>query len=380
MSRRKGRHPHSHRPQIIRRTEPGASPGTIAPDPRAKPSAVQVIAYGPENFVERQVASVDIIKQVLQEYAVVWINIDGLGDTNLLEELGELFGLHRLALEDVVNTHQRAKVEVYGDVTFIVARMADMERRANTEQLSMFVGRNFVITLQEEPGDCWNPVRNRIRGQVGKVIHSGPDYLAYALLDAVIDAYFPLLEKIGEELDKLDEVAATGRGSAMARIHELHSELLFLRRAIRPHREAFAELSRDSTPVFNEQTKLYLRDCYDHVIQITDLTETYREMTTDLRELYLSAVNLRTNENMRVLTVITTIFMPLSFIAGVYGMNFDNMPELHWRWGYGFALLLMVLCTIGMLFYFKRRGGMEQAGKLESGASRAEGGGSSDEG
>ncbi len=357
MSRRKERRP-QQRPQIVRRTEPGASPGTIAPNPEARPSSIQVIAYGPDKILEKPLTSVAEITPLLEEFSVVWINVDGLGDQTVIEQLGEMFGLHRLALEDVVNTHQRAKVEAYGDVLFIVARMADMSRRSNTEQLSMFVGKNFVITLQEEPGDCWNPVRSRIRNQVTRLCNAGPDYLAYALLDAVIDAYFPLLEQIGEELDKLDEVAATGRGVAMTRIHVVHSELLFLRRAIRPHREAVAELARDSTPVFTEQTKIYLRDCYDHVIQITDLTETYREMTTDLRELYLSAVGLRTNEIMRVLTVITTIFMPLTFIAGIYGMNFDYMPELHWGWGYGWALLLMVITTIGMLTYFKWRGWM----------------------
>jgi magnesium transporter len=360
MSPRKGRR---NRPAIHRRTQPGASPGTIAPDPSAKQSAIQVFAYGPDHFQERPIKSLDELVPLLDVHSVVWINVDGLGDQNLIEQLGVMFGLHRLALEDVVNTHQRAKVEAYGEVLFIVARMADMQRRSNTEQLSMFVGRNFVITLQEEAGDCWNPVRNRIRNQVTRLFNAGPDYLAYALIDAVIDAYFPLLEQIGEELDALDEVAATGRGMAMARIHVLHSELLFLRRAIRPHREAIAELARETTPVFTEQTKVYLRDCYDHVIQITDLTETYREMTTDLRELYLSAVGLRTNEIMRVLTVITTIFMPLTFIAGIYGMNFDHMPELHWRWGYAWALLLMGITMVLMLYFFRRRGWMESNGQ-----------------
>ena len=365
MSPRKGRRIRN-RPYIHRRTEPGASPGTIAPDPNAKQPAIQVFAYGPDHFQERPVKSLDELTPLLDVHSVVWVNVDGLGDQKFLEQLGEMFGLHRLALEDVVNTHQRAKVEAYGDVLFIVARMADMQRRSNTEQLSMFVGRNFVITLQEEAGDCWNPVRHRIRNQVTRLFNAGPDYLAYALIDAVIDAYFPLLEQIGEELDALDEVAATGQGVAMSQIHMLHSELLFLRRAIRPHREAIAELARETTPVFTEQTKIYLRDCYDHVIQITDLTETYREMTTDLRELYLSAVGLRTNEIMRVLTVITTIFMPLTFIAGIYGMNFDHMPELHWRWGYAWALFLMGITMILMLYFFRRRGWMDANGQHAS--------------
>lgn len=355
MGRRKARR-HRHKLVIHRRTAPGSSPGTIVADPAARHSRVQVIAYGPDSFAEKELSNITETKDFLGRYPVVWINIDGLRDVSVIERLGEIFGLHRLALEDVVNTHQRAKVDIYGDILFIVARMADLEHRANTEQLSMFVGRNFVLTFQEEAGDCWNPVRERIRQGAGRIRQTGADFLAYALLDSVIDAYFPLLEEIGERLDALEEDAVKGDRRVMERMHSLHSELLLLRRAIRPHREALAELARESTPVITDQTKIFLRDCYDHVIQIIDLAETYRELTTDLRDLYLSAVGLRTNDIMRVLTVIATLFMPLSFIASVYGMNFDEMPEIHWKWGYLWALSLMVLTAVAMLSYFAWRG------------------------
>lgn len=355
MGRRKQRH--SPRDlHIHRRTAPGSSPGSIVPDPDARRSVVQAIAYGPDKFTEQHVSDLSQVRQLVSQYPTVWVNIDGLRDVAIIEQLGEIFGLHRLALEDVVNTHQRAKVDVYGETLFIVARMADMERRSDTEQLSMFLGDHFVLTFQEEAGDCWNPVRQRIRQGAGRVRALGADYLAYSLLDAAIDAYFPLLESIGEELDSLEDSAVQANNQVMQRIHTLHGELLLLRRAIRPHREMLAELARESTPIVTEQTKLFLRDCYDHVIQITDLTDTYREITTDLRDLYMSAVNLRTNETMRVLTVIATLFMPLSFIAGVYGMNFENMPELRTAWGYYWALGLMAATAATMLSYFAWRG------------------------
>jgi magnesium transporter len=258
----------------------------------------------------------------------------------------------------VVNVHQRAKVEEYGDELFIVARMADLGCGAATEQLSMFVGKNYVLTFQEEPGDCWDPVRERIRKGVGRIRGAGPDYLAYALLDASIDAYYPVLEAFGERLDALEDAVLLrpDRGTIDS-IHAMKSELLLLRRAIWPHREAIAHLSRDSTPLVTEATRIYLRDCYDHVVQIVDLVETYRELTADLKDLYMSAVSNRINETMRVLTIISTIFIPITFIAGIYGMNFDpsyspfNMPELRWYLGYPFALGLMAVTGLGTLFY-----------------------------
>jgi len=354
-----------HRLHIRRRVQPGSSPGTLVVDPSARQSTMDVIAYGANELVERQMTSVAEILKLRGRYPVIWVNVNGLGDTALVESLGLQLGLHQLALEDVINTHQRPKVDVFDDALFVVARMADLNLRAVTEQLSMFIGRDFVLTFQEEPGDCWQLLRARLRHQAGRLRNSGPDYLAYSLLDSVIDAYFPVLEQLGERIDLLEnQVVEDANRHVLDELHAIKGELVMLRRAVWPHREALATLARDPTPLITDATRLYLRDCYDHVIQIADLVETYRELTADLRDLYMSAVSNRINETMRVLTIIATIFIPITFIASVYGMNFDhnasawNMPELHMKFGYPTTLTSMVVVTIALLVYFWRRGWM----------------------
>lgn len=363
MSKHKRRR--KHRLHIRRRTKPGAPPGVLVDDPTARPSTMEVIAYGPTEIHERARATLDDVSHLRGRFPILWINVNGLRDTTLIDGLGARLGLHRLALEDVVNTHQRPKVDVFEDALFVVARMADLHHRAVTEQLSLFVGRDFVVTFQEEPGDCWQSLRERLRHQAGRLRNSGPDYLAYALLDSVIDAYFPVLEHLGERIEVLeDRVVEDASRRSLDELHAVKGELVLLRRAIWPHREALASLARDPSPLISETTRLYLRDCYDHVIQLADLVETYRELTADLRDLYMSAVSNRINETMRVLTIIATIFIPITFIASIYGMNFDhsagawNMPELHWKWGYPVALGLMMFVTLAMLVYFWRRGWM----------------------
>ena len=348
--------------RIRRRTPPGSSPGTLVVDPAAPSPVVWMISFGPNAVEEGEVDERDLrelsrISHSLQHHPVTWINIDGLGDAQTLQRVADLFGLHRLALEDIVNTHQRAKVEAYGEELFLVARMVSYSGRIATEQLSMFLGRNFVLTFQEAPGDCLEPVRQRIRNAIGKIRSSGADYLAYAILDAVIDNYYPVLEQYSEQLDQLeDQVLSGANGRTIDRIHELKRDLLQLRRAIWPHREAMAALTREEFPTISESTRVYLRDCYDHVVQIVDLVTIYRELVADLRELYMSMLSHRTNDTMRVLTIIATIFMPLTFIAGIYGMNFKYMPELEWVLGYPMALALMGLTSAGMIYFFYRRG------------------------
>lgn len=351
---------------INRRTRPGESPGTLIGDPAARPPTIEIIAYGPHDLVEHQASGARDLAEIGKlrgKFPVVWVNVNGLGDTQLIEQIGARFGLHRLALEDVVNTHQRPKVDVYDDSLFVVAKMADVNLRAATEQLSLFIGKDFVLTFQEEPGDCWQSIRARLRHQAGRLRQTGPDYLAYALLDGVIDAYFPVLEQVGERIDLLEEkVVDDPSRRSLDELHQLKSDLILLRRAIWPHREALASLARDPTELITDATRLYLRDCYDHVIQIADLVETYRELTADLRDLYMSAVSNRINDTMRVLTIIATIFIPITFVASIYGMNFDsaasswNMPELHWKWGYPAAIGSMVIITIALVAYFWRRG------------------------
>ncbi len=346
-----------------RRTPPGATPGTVAVDPEASRPVVRVISYGPDDLQEQQLDDLRRLPDLLDRRPVTWVDVQGLGDAETIHRLGEIFRLHPLALEDVVNTHQRAKVEDYGEYLFIVVRMLAAGERLETEQVSLFLAENFVLTFQERRGDCLEPVRNRLRAAKGRIRKAGPDYLAYALLDAVIDAYFPALERYGEHLDELDdEISNQPAPDTVARIHRMRGELLLLRRAIWPFRDHVGELLRDPNPLISGETRVFLRDCYDHTVQIIDLVETCREMCSDLRDYYLSAVNNRMSEIMKVLTVIATIFIPLGFIAGLYGMNFDpdvsgwNMPELRWSFGYPFALGVMAAVATGQLFYFWRRG------------------------
>src|SRR4051812_123864 len=338
---------HRRVPKVVRRTEPGASPGLIAPDPSQPKPEIQAIAYGPGDLVEQQITSVAEARALVGQRPVTWINVEGLGDARTIEQFGEQFGLHRLALEDTVNLHQRAKVETYGEVLFVVLRMVhcgEEHARCGTEQVSLFVGQNWLLSFQEgRPGDSFSRVRNRLREVTGKMRSLGSDYLAYALVDAVIDNYYPVLEVYAERLDDLEEwiMEPVGR-RVMDKLHEVKADLLTLRRAIWPLRDAMAFLAREDNPRITENTRLYLRDCYDHVVQVVELIETYRELTADLRDLYMSSISNRINETMRILTIFSTFFIPLTFIVGIYGMNFDweggskplNMPELHWQYGY----------------------------------------------
>ena len=356
------RHKKSHRPPRRRsfqrrRSPPGTAPGTIVVSPDARPSELTLFAYNGERCVEAQPQSVAEIRQFLDKYPMTWVNVDGLGDQKVIEELGRLFGLHPLAMEDVVNTHQRPKVEQYDGRLFIVMRMMQRDDALTSEQVSIFLGKNFVLTFQENlPGDSFGPVRQRLRG-AGPLTSLGADYLAYRLIDAIIDSYFPLLEQYGELLESLEEevLLSADRGT-LIRVHAIRHDLLYLRRAIWPAREAINSLVRDPNPLIQSETRLFFRDVYDHTVQLMDFLETYRELGSDLRDLYMSAASNRLSEIMKVLTIISTIFIPLTFIAGVYGMNFKFMPELYSRWGYPLALLGMAVIAIALLIYFRRKG------------------------
>lgn len=345
------------------RTPPGTAPGTLVAAPDAAQPVVRVIAYGPHEITEFTADHLQQVCEMRGKWPVLWVNVDGLGDVDTVQRLGEMFGLHRLALEDVLHVHQRAKVEAYPDNLFIVARMAEPAPDAATEQISIFLGTDFVLTFQERPGDPLDPVRQRIRASSGRIRSAGPDYLAYAVLDAIIDYYFPVLEEYGERLDALEmELLTCPTRQEMNHLHTVKREVMALRRAVWPQREALNALMREPTELIHDETRVYLRDAYDHVIQIMDLVETYRELASSLTDLYLSSVSNRMNEIMKVLTLFAAIFIPLSFIAGLYGMNFDpqvsplNMPELHWYWGYPFALTLMAVVAFGLLWFFWRKG------------------------
>jgi magnesium transporter len=333
-------------------------------DPAAPKPSIRVTAYGPTALIEETVVDLRQLPSFLEKYPVCWIEVAGLGDAGTLERLGEIFDLHPLALEDVVHCDQRAKVEEYGDhLLFVVARLIAQNEKLHSDQVSLFLGKNFVLSFEERPSECFTPLRERIRSGRGRIRGMGADYLAYALIDAAIDSYFPLLEEFGERIDRLDDhLGMRTAEEVISKIHDARGDLLLLRRTVWPHREAINQLLRDPHPLISDPTRIFLRDCYDNVVQLIDLLETYRELCSDLRDECLSFISNRLNEIMKVLTIIATIFMPLSFLASLYGMNFNpnasswNMPELNWRYGYPAVLLVMLVTVAAMLFFFWRRG------------------------
>jgi len=350
----------SRRRRFVRRTLPGAPPGILVPVVDAPQTVIRVLAYGPEGFLEKKIERVDEIPEIQKQWPVIWIDVDGLGDTTIISEIGRLFEFHKLALEDVVHTHQRAKVERYDRHLFAVARMpiTMSDQPWRTEQISFFLGERYLVTFQERTGgDCLDCVRLRIRTGLGRVRPAGPDYLMYALLDAILDNYFPLVEDCGERLDVLETEAFERPASdTMSRLHQVKRDLLTVRRAVWPMRDALHVLLREESTLVTEETRVFLRDCHDHTIQIIDLVEAYRDVTAGLTDLYVSALGMRTNEIMRVLTVISTIFIPLTFIVGLYGMNFEHMPELHMPNAYPIVLLVMLGISAGLLIWFHRSG------------------------
>jgi magnesium transporter len=342
-----------------RRTTPvGASPGTIAPPPDALPLELSAIAYGRGGVTEKRGATLAEIQALRRLGGVVWIDVIGLADAAMLRSLGAEFDLHRLAVEDVANVGQRAKVEDYDDHTFVVLRMIDAQHPTETEQLAMFVGPDYVLTFQERPGDCFQMVRQRLRDPQGQMQKRGADYLGYALLDAAVDGYFPTLERLDDRIEQIEhEILADKQPKdAVAELHAVRRALLELRRAVWPLREATSSLLRGEGRNFSADVRPYLRDVHDHIVQLIDLLENQREMTSSLLDLHLSHVNHRLNEVMKLLTIISTIFIPLTFLVGVYGMNFDWMPELRVWWGYPACIAAMVVMALLMLRWFRNRG------------------------
>jgi magnesium transporter len=322
------------------------------------------MAYDHDRVVEQKIDDAKQLNELVGKWPVLWVDVVGLGNEETLREIAKAFHIHPLALEDVVHAHQRAKVDPYDDNLFIVMRIPDESHEQLCEQFSLILGKNYLVTFQERPGDCFDLVRAGLRikeSAARQGVH--PDYLAYRLIDAAIDAYFPVLEQIGDHLDELDDPVADDKtNAAFAELHVVRRELLMLRRAIWPLRDAIIELRSEVTPYVSDSTRVYLRDCYDHAIQLIDLLESYRDIAGDVRDYYLSTISNRMNEIMKTLTVIATIFLPITFIAGVWGMNFNtaaskwNMPELNWYFGYPLALGLMALVAAGMLWYFQWRG------------------------
>ncbi len=319
---------------------------------------VHLMAYGPDELEEVRGEDLEGMDALLAEHSVVWVNIVGTGDHELLAQLGERFQLHPLVVEDLENTRQRPKVEDYEDITYTVTRLPTLTpNTVETEQVSLLLGDRVVVTVQESPGDVWDGVRDRLRRGRPRIRGAGPDYLLYALLDAVVDAYFPILESMGERVEELEEgVLESLDEDVLEEIHGLKRQLALLRRLVWPQRDALGSLERGEHPRVQSSTRTFLRDVYDHASSILETLEVYRELAGGVRDLYLNQVSQRTNEAMRVLTVVATIFIPLTFLAGIWGMNFENMPELALRWAYPAVLATMAIIAGLQLVYFQRRG------------------------
>ncbi len=345
---------------------PGTPPGSLCSDHSecSEKSVISLFQYDADSVFEAEFDSFEELMQRYDPTKVNWINIDGLGDLELMRKLGEQFSLHALALEDVLNTTQRPKFEHYDDNYFIVTEMLYFSPQEELlfEQLSIFLGKEYVITFQEESGqDVFDSVRRRLRSGKGFARTRKSDYLTYALLDAVVDQFFPVLEVLGDGIEDLeDTLLERPSKNSLRELHECKRLLLQVRRASWPQREVLSALLRDDTGRVERETQIFLRDCYDHITQIIDIIESYRDLTAGLMDLYLSSVGARTNEIMRVLTVVSTIFIPLTFIAGVYGMNFDtdspfNMPELKLKYGYIAFWCVALTIGVGMFLYMRRR-------------------------
>ncbi|UCG51039.1 MAG: magnesium/cobalt transporter CorA [Candidatus Latescibacterota bacterium] len=350
-------------PRFLRpvRRKIGASPGTLehVGEKKVERVRIRVIDYSPESLEEKELSSAEECSSYRDTRTVSWINIDGLHDTNVLAKIGEQYGLHPLVMEDVMNTNQRPKVEDYQDYLFVIMRMLfyDPEKKhVTSEQVSFILGRHYVLSFQERYGDVFEPVRERIRSTGRRIRKQGPDYLLYALIDAVVDNYFVILENFGEQIESLEsDLIDRATPESLQMIHELKRETIFLRKSIWPLREAVSALERGESSLIKKGTRVFLRDVYDHTVQVIDVVESFRDMVSGMQDLYLSSMSNRMNEVMKVLTIIATIFVPLTFVAGIYGMNFDFMPELRWKWSYVFFWLVIAAICGAMLTYFKRK-------------------------
>ena len=339
----------------------GLPPGTLVHigNKKVEKATVSVIVYDQSGSSEIKLTSLEEYVPGLKEGAVTWLNVSGIHDLDIIHRVGKIFDLHPLLMEDVVSTDQRPKMEDYGNYAYITLKMLYFGKAGSeiiTEQVSIILGKNYVLTFQEPERDVFDPVRDRIRTGKGRIRNLGSDYLAYALIDTIVDNYFIILEKMGERLEDLaDQVVAAQGGRTLETIHGLKRELIYLRKAVWPLREAISGLYRGETSLMAETTGPYLRDVYDHTIQIIDAIESFRDLLSGMLDIYLSNASNRLNQVMKVLTMIATIFIPLTFIAGVYGMNFKFMPELDWRWGYPMVLLGMLGLAVIMLILFRRK-------------------------
>ncbi|MFH1798475.1 MAG: magnesium/cobalt transporter CorA [Candidatus Omnitrophota bacterium] len=320
---------------------------------------IEIIDYDENNVHENPAAKIEEVFSLKETPTVTWINIYGLHELDVIEKIGLHYQMHPLTLEDIVNTAQRPKYEDFDNYVFVSLKMLmfdEAKKEIISEQVSLIFGSNFVISIQEKEGDVFNPIRERIRNAKGRIRKMGPDYLAYSLIDAIVDNYFSILEKIGEKIeDAEEELLINPTYQTMRVIHGVKRDIIFLRKSVWPLREVVGTLERGESKLIKKGTHIFLRDVYDHTIQVVDTIETFRDTVSGMFDIYLSSVSNRMNEIMKVLTIFAAIFIPLTFVAGVYGMNFEFMPELKWKWGYYVVLAFMALSGFGMLFYFKKK-------------------------
>jgi len=341
----------------------GAAPGALFDDPAAPLPVISVVSFREDHYIEQTLDEIETVPALLEAWPVVWVDLQGPGNAALMRRLGELFGFHRLALEDVLHGHQTPKIDPYPDFLLIVANEVCQPHPLHTTPLCLFVKQGLVLTFHPEASKAVDTLRDHVRVPRGRVRMMGADFLAYAVLDVVVDFYYPMMDHFSDTIEALEaeaiESASVGTASA---IHEMKQDLLALRRMVAPLRESINTLFREGHPVLTDPTRVFLRDCHDHMVQVLEFIESYREMTGGLLDIYLSSVSNRMTEVMRVLTVISTIFIPLTFLAGLYGMNFDtsaspwNMPELRWHWGYPALLLFLGCIASGQLLFFWRKG------------------------
>ena len=345
----------------------GLAPGTLVHVGKKKIEKVKIdiIDYDEKHFESKEARKIEDCFPFKKKPTATWINICGVHDTGIIQKMGKEFEIHPLVLEDIVNTTQRPKMEDYDNYMFIVLKMLSLNAETDetkSEQVSLLLGDNYVISFQESPGDVFDNIRKSIKDDKGRIRKAGPDYLAYRLLDAVIDNYFSILEKFGDKIEGLEEnMVEDPKSETLETIYALKREMLFLRKSVWPLRETIGGLSRSESRLIRKKTMLYIRDIYDHTIQVIDTVETFRDMTSSMTDLYLSSISNKMNQVMKVLTIIATIFIPLSFFAGLYGMNFNpdvspyNMPELNNPFGYPAVLLFMLSVALIMIIYFKRK-------------------------
>lgn len=353
----------------------GLPPGSLVyTGSRESAVKITVFDYNAETFLEKEIADIEECSPFRDRDSTSWINLDGINDLNQIRRIGEIFDIHSLVLEDIVHTYQRPKLDEHENYLFVVLRMLEIngeqnsgeqhtreqptrgQSAVNSEQISFILTKNCVISFQEIPGDIFDPIRERIRSGSGRLRKLGADYLLYTLIDAIVDHYFVIIEKIGEKVEQIeDRITASPAPMNAHEIYKLKQEMIMIRKAVWPQREVVSRLERLETPLISKNTTIYLRDVYDHAVQVIDAIESYRDILSGLLEIYLASVSNRMNEVMKVLTVISTIFIPLTFIAGVYGMNFHHMPELRWQNGYYLVLALMAAIAGFMLLFFRRK-------------------------